>query len=139
LAPFDGVIVRGDLSQQLGSPVEVGKLLFELAPLATWRVIVQVDERDIADLADGRRGELVLTSLPRQGWPLQVRRITPVSVAEQGRNHFRVEAALDRAGTEMRPGMEGVAKVDAGRRSLLWIGTHRFTDWLRLTWWRWWL
>ncbi len=139
LAPLDGVIVRGDLSQQLGSPVELGKLLFELAPLDTWRVIVQVDERDIADLAEGQRGELVLTSLPRQSWALRIRRITPVSVPEQGRNHFRVEAALDRAVTEMRPGMEGVAKVDAGQRSLLWIWTHRFTDWLRLNWWRWWL
>ena len=139
LAPFDGVVVRGDLSQQLGSPVELGKVLFELAPLATWRVIVQVDERDIADLADGRRGELVLTSLPGSAWALRVLRITPVSVPDQGRNHFRVEAALDRAGPEMRPGMEGVAKIDAGQRSLLWIGTHRFTDWLRLTWWRWWL
>ena len=139
LAPFDGVVVRGDLSQQLGSPVELGKVLFELAPLATWRVILQVDERDIADLADGRPGELLLTSLPGSHWALRVLRITPVSVPDQGRNHFRVEAALDRAGPEMRPGMEGVAKVDAGQRSLLWIASHRFTDWLRLSWWRWWL
>jgi len=140
LAPFDGVIVRGDLSQQIGSPVEVGKLLFELAPLATWRVILQVDERDVADLADGRAGNLVLTSLPGRIWPLQVRRITPVAVADEGRNHFRVEAALqDGAAPGMRPGMEGVAKVQAGERSLLWIWTHRFTDWLRLAWWRWWL
>ena len=140
LAPFDGVIVRGDLSQQIGSPVEVGKLLFELAPLATWRVILQVDERDVADLAEGRAGDLVLTSLPGRVWPLQVRRITPVAVADEGRNHFRVEAALqDGAAPGMRPGMEGVAKVQAGERSLLWIWTHRFTDWLRLAWWRWWL
>ena len=140
VAPFDGVIVRGDLSQQIGSPVEVGKLLFELAPLATWRVIVQVDERDIGNMAEGQRGELVLTSLTGRAWPLQVRRITPVAVADEGRNHFRVEAALlDGAAPGMRPGMEGVAKVQAGERSLLWIWTHRFTDWLRLAWWRWWL
>lgn len=140
VAPFDGLIVRGDLSQQIGSPVEVGKSLFELAPLATWRVILQVDERDVAELAEGRAAELVLASLPGRTWPLQVRRITPVAVAEEGRNHFRVEATLvDGAVPGMRPGMEGVAKVQAGERSLLWIGTHRFTDWLRLAWWRWWL
>jgi putative peptide zinc metalloprotease protein len=31
--------------------------------------------------------------------------------------------------------MEGVGKVEAGERSLLWIWTHRFTDWLRLKSW----
>jgi len=143
VAPFDGVVVRGDLSQELGSPVEQGKVLFELAPLDAWRVILKVDERDIAQVKAGEPGELVLTSLPGQAYALTVRRVTPVSVAEEGRNYFRVEAALtDVAGSNsgavpMRPGMEGIAKVRAGERSLLWIWTHRFTDWLRLKTWEW--
>lgn len=140
-APFDGVVVQGDLSQQLGSPVEQGKVLFELAPLDAWRVILKVDERDIAHVHQGQAGELVLTSLPGQLFALTVRRITPVSVAEEGRNYFRVEAELQteagQAPPPMRPGMEGVGKVDAGERSLLWIWTHRFTDWLRLKSWEW--
>lgn len=141
VAPFDGVVVRGDLSQELGSPVEQGKVLFELAPLDAWRVILKVDERDIAHVRLGEPGELVLTSLPGQAFALAVKRITPVSVAEEGRNYFRVEAELadnaDQAPVPMRPGMEGVAKVNAGERSLLWIWTHRFTDWLRLKTWEW--
>ena len=141
LAPFDGVVVRGDLSQELGSPVEQGKVLFELAPLDAWRVILKVDERDIAQVKLGEPGELVLTSLPGQAYPLTVKRVTPVSVAEEGRNYFRVEAALadnaEQGPVPMRPGMEGVAKVNAGERSLLWIWTHRFTDWLRLKAWEW--
>lgn len=136
VAPFDAVVVSGDLSQQLGSPLEIGKTLFELAPLDAWRVILKVDERDIAAVAQGRAGHLVLTSLPREDWRLRVSKVTPVSVPEDGRNYFRVEAELDHASPEVRPGMEGVAKVEAGRRSLLWIGTHRFVDWLRLALWR---
>lgn len=140
-APFDAVVVQGDLSQQLGSPVEQGKVLFELAPLDAWRVILKVDERDIAHVRQDQAGELVLTSLPGQLFPLRVQRITPVSVAEEGRNYFRVEAELQteagQAPPPMRPGMEGVGKVDAGERSLLWIWTHRFTDWLRLKSWEW--
>ena len=31
--------------------------------------------------------------------------------------------------------MSGVARIDAGRRSLLWITTHRTVDFLRLWWW----
>lgn len=136
-APFDGVVVKGDLSQQLGSPVEQGKVLFELAPLDAWRVILKVDERDIADLHLGKAGELVLTSLPGRSYPLTVSKVTPVSVAEDGRNYFRIEAELPQNATGIRPGMEGIAKVEAADRSLLWIWTHRFTDWLRLTLWQW--
>lgn len=137
VAPFDGVVVRGDLSQQLGSPVETGKLLFELAPLDAWRVILKIDERDIAHLRPGQRGELVLASLPGQVQPFTVKRITSVAVAEDGRNYFRVEAELAEKSAPLRPGMEGVAKVDAGRASLLWVWTHRWLDWLRLTAWDW--
>ncbi len=137
VAPFDGVVVRGDLSQQLGSPVEVGKLLFELAPLDAWRVILKIDERDIARVQPGQRGELVLASLPGQAQAFTVKRITSVAVAEAGRNFFRVEAELAEKTAPLRPGMEGVAKVDAGRESLLWVWTHRWVDWLRFTAWAW--
>jgi multidrug resistance efflux pump len=141
VAPFDGVVVRGDLSQQLGSPVEQGKVLFELAPLEAWRVILKVDERDIADVRAGQPGELMLTSLPGQSFPFRVKKVTPVATAEEGRNYFRVEAGLVlKPGAtlpKLRPNMEGVGKVEAGDQSLLWIWTHRLTDWLRLTLWRW--
>jgi multidrug resistance efflux pump len=136
LAPFDGVVVKGDLSQLLGSPVEQGKVLFELAPLDAWRVVLKVDERDVGRVAVGAQGELVLASVPGRAWPFTVSKLTPVSVAEDGRNHFRVEAALDGAALKLSPNMEGVAKVLAGRESLLWIWTHRLTDWLRLAWWK---
>jgi hypothetical protein len=117
--------------------VEQGKVLFELAPLDAWRVILKVDERDIAHVRDGVAGELVLTSLPGQSFPLKVKKVTPVSVAEEGRNYFRVECELPKGAAKLRPGMEGVGKVEAGERSLLWIWTHRFTDWLTLKAWEW--
>jgi hypothetical protein len=41
------VVVKGDLSQSLGAAVERGNVLFELAPLDSYRVIMKVDERDI--------------------------------------------------------------------------------------------
>jgi RND family efflux transporter MFP subunit len=138
IAPFDGVVVSGDLSQEIGSPVQTGKLLFEIAPLAGYRVMMEVDDRDIARLALGQPGELVLSGMPDRSMPLTVRRITPVASQRNGRNLFAVEAALQGdppAG--LRPGMEGIAKVAVGERSLLWIWTHGFVDWLRLTLWSW--
>jgi RND family efflux transporter MFP subunit len=137
VAPFDGIVVKGDLSQSLGSPVERGELLFEVAPLDGYRIILKVDQRDIAEPAAGQQGRLALTALPGQTLPLTVQRITPVSIAEDGRNYFRVEAHLDDPVPGLRPGMEGVAKIEVGPRRLIWIWTHNLTDWLRLQTWSW--
>ena len=64
-APFDGIIVSGDLSQSLGSPVERGQVLFEVAPLDGYRIVLRVDERDIPYVALGQRGELAVTRARR--------------------------------------------------------------------------
>ena len=54
-APFDGIVISGDLSQQIGAPVETGKKLFEIAPLQSYRIILQVDEqRKSATCGSGR-------------------------------------------------------------------------------------
>lgn len=138
VAPFDGIVVKGDLSQSLGAPVERGNVLFELAPLDSYRIIMKVDERDITELKLGQRGELALTSMPHDAVPLVVEKITPVSVVEEGRNYFRVEAAAQGGIEKLRPGMEGVAKVDVERRKLIWIWTHKIVHWLRMWLWTWW-
>lgn len=134
-APFDGVVVSGDLTQKLGAPVQRGDVLFEIAPLEDYRVVLKVDERDIRDVAVGQKGELVLQSMPSQKQPITVARVTPVSTPEDGRNYFRVEAKLDRGIERLRPGMEGVGKVSVGDRKLIWIWTRYLLDWVRLQVW----
>lgn len=137
-APFDGVIVRGDLRQMLGSPVEKGQVLIEIAPLDGYRVVLEVDERDIAEVSTGQRGKLALSALPGDPLAFTVERVTPVAIASEGHNRFRVEANLDRPSDALRPGLEGVAKIETSRRARGWIWTHDALDWLRLATWSWW-
>ena len=138
-APFDAVVVAGDLSQSLGVPVERGDVLFELAPLDDYRVVLMVDERDISQLEPGQTGRLALTGLPGETLPISVQRITPVASAEEGRNFFRVEAEIEGAAPGiLRPGMEGAGKVDIDERRLIWIWTHKIGYWLRMFFWSWW-
>jgi RND family efflux transporter MFP subunit len=137
LSPFDGVVITGDLTQSLGAPVKKGETLMTVAPEHDFRVILEVDERDIADITLNKAGSLALSALPGDTLPLEVRRITPVATTSQGRNYFEVEAQLKAKGDQLRPGLLGVGKVEAGSRSLLWIWTHRISDWLRLTLWSW--
>lgn len=136
-APFDGVIISGDLSQLIGSPVELGKQLFEIAPLESYRVILQIDETEMRHVQHGQQGQLMISGIVGEPIPLVVSKITPMATAKDGRNFFRVEASLDKVPAHLRPGMEGVGKVSVGDRRLWWILTHTFTDWLRLAMWNW--
>lgn len=132
-SPFDGIVVSGDLRQLLGTPVEQGKVLFQIAPLHDYRVILQVDERDVAHVKTGQKGELALEGLLSQDLAFEVQAITPVSSPQDGRNFFRVEANLENPSYRLRPGMEGVGKISIDQRRLIWIWTHSFVDWVR-TW-----
>lgn len=137
LAPFDGIVVTGDLSQQLGAPIEKGKVLFEIAPLDRYRLVIEVDERDIADVTVGQQGSLMLSAFPSELIDVTVEKITPVSTAKEGRNFFRVEARFNRPHDRLRPGMEGAGKIEIDRRPLIWIWTHQIMDWVRLAVWSW--
>ncbi len=136
-APFDGVVVAGDLSQELGASVEVGKRLYEVAPLDSYRVILQVDERDLTFVDLGQKGTIVMTGMAGDPMAFKVNAITPVATADEGGNFFRVEAKLEGELPRLRPGMEGIGKIETERRSLWWILTHELTDWMRLTFWQW--
>jgi multidrug resistance efflux pump len=135
--PLAGMVVEGDLSQSIGSPVRRGQALFRIAPLDRYRVILQVHERDLAHVEIGQRGELILNAFPLEVYELEVTSITPVSSAFEGENRFRVEAELRGQTQRLRPGLEGLAKISAGRRARVWIWTHEAVDWLRVKLWRW--
>ena len=138
LAPFDGLITNGDLSQSVGMPVQRAQVLFEIAPLDSYRVIVRVPDSEIERVAPGGTGTLVLSALPDRHFALHVVRVTPIAEQADGVNTFRVEARLDATSPQLRPNMEGVAKLDAGRHLLIWAWTHHLIDAIRLGLWSWW-
>jgi biotin carboxyl carrier protein len=97
-APFDGVVIKGDLSQNLGAPVQRGEVLLTIAPSDSFRIIVEVEETDIAAIKPGQRGQLVLAAMPERRLDVIVQRVVPVATAADARNYFEVEASLDRRG-----------------------------------------
>lgn len=137
LAPIDGLIVSGDLSQKLGAPVQLGEVLFEIAPPDEYRVDIFVDERDLPFVELGQTGRLALAGQPTEGLAFDVTRITPIAEAREGANTFRVEGLLNASPAGLRPGMEGAAKIDAGRALRVWVWSRRLIDWTRRTLWTW--
>ena len=135
-APFSGVVVSGDLSQSIGAPVEKGEQLFEIASLGDYRVALSIDDHDVSKIRIGQTGSLRLVGLPYDPLPITITRIIPVASAQDGGNYFRVEASISKMDkNRLRPGMQGIAKVEVSRESVLWVWSHTVIERLRL--WLW--
>jgi len=138
-APLSGVIISGDLSQSLGAPVERGQVLFEITPLDEYRAVFSIDEADIANIAVGQQGSIALAAMPGKRIPLEVDKVVSVYKTDGEGTEFRVEAHITESSVipKLRPGMQGIGKIEIGPRSYLWIWTHHFTNWLQLRFWSW--
>jgi len=137
VAPFDALVIQGDLGQATGTPVRQGDTLMTLATTGRQRVIVEVDEVDIARVAPGQVGRLALSSLPWDRQDLIVERIVPLAKAVDGRNIFEVEARLTEARSDIRPGLLGRADLVVGRSPPLWSWAGHALDRMRVAWWAW--
>ena len=134
---MDGVVLEGDLKERLDAPVKQGDPLFRVGQLSGFYADVQLDERDAHEVAAGAAGEVAFLSRPDRSLPVTVELVLPAALEKEGVGVFAARARFAvPEDPEWRPGMSGIAKLHAGRRSLLWILTHRTIDFLRLKlWW----
>jgi len=137
LAPFDGIVVEGDLRERLSAPVQSGEPLLKMVQLSNLSGQLQVDERDIGYLKEGLIGEVVFASRPGERFQVVVDKLEPVAEVRQEGNVFLLRVKITDAPQDWwRPGMSGVCKLTIGPRSVLWVLTHRTIETLRL--WLWW-
>ncbi|MCH8500208.1 MAG: HlyD family efflux transporter periplasmic adaptor subunit [Marinobacter sp.] len=137
-SPFDGVVVEGERQQLLGLPVSKGQQLYRVARIEGMYLQVEIRQEDIHHIVTGDRGEFVFLSQPDRKLPFTVTGIIPMAqVRDASGAMFQLRAELDQPAEDWwRPGMSGVAKVDKGRRQVLWVIGHRLMNRLRL--WLWW-
>jgi multidrug resistance efflux pump len=136
-APFGGVVIQGDKEELLGSPVSKGDLLFKVAKPTDMYLKFKVQESEIDELQVAQKGEFALLSSPEDKYAFEIEKIIPMaSVDSSEGNIFVVKAKIvDGQLGWWRPGMSGVAKVDVGERNILWILTHKLSDFLRIYFW----
>lgn len=136
-APFDGIVVEGDLKEMLGAPVRKGDVLFRVADIDEMYVELDLPERDIHEVSMDNSGEIAFVSRPESSFPIRIVEIDPAAVTKEAGNVFVLKGELEgEVQPWWRPGMSGVAKVDVGSRNVLWILTHRTIDFFRLLlWW----
>lgn len=135
-APFDGVLIAGDLTQSLGAPVKRGQELMTVAPDKSFRIVAEVDEQDIGLLRAGQRAQVMFAALVAQPLDMTVTRVAPVATALDGRNVFEVDGHVAGADQSLRHGLRGVVRIDIedSRYGLVWW--QRVGQWLQRVSWR---
>jgi hypothetical protein len=136
-APVNGVIFNGDLKEKIGAPVRVGDELFEVGEREKLRADLTVPEDQIAEVAVNQHGELAASTYPGQHIRFTVERIKPTADISEQHNVYKVRVVFDNADLKpwMKPGIEGIAKVNVGRARYVWLWTHRLVNWVRMKLW----
>jgi multidrug resistance efflux pump len=137
-SPIDGVVLSGDLERTVGErgTVELGQILFEIAPLGAFRADLYIPEDQIADVQVGQEGELAFAADPGRRVPFRVLQIHPIADVVEQKNVFKVRLELLETLDTMRPGMKGVGRIYIGRKPYGALWTRRLVNWLRMrVWW----
>lgn len=135
-SPIDGLVVEGDLPQQLGAPLRRGELGFRVAGRQGIYVDILVHESDISLIHPGSTGEVALVGQPAIATAIRVSHIVPMASLQGGENAVVVRGQVDSAEEWWRPGMTGMARLDAGQRPVWWLATRRLVDFARMQlWW----
>ncbi|MCK4625166.1 MAG: efflux RND transporter periplasmic adaptor subunit [Phycisphaerae bacterium] len=135
VSPMTGTVISGDLKRQIGAPVKTGNVLFEVAPLKLLRAELSVPEDEIAEVGEGQYGELSAAAYPDRRVQFIVEHINPVAEVVNQQNIFRVRVRLLETKPWMRPGMEGIAKIDIDQRRYAWLWSRKIINWARMKLW----
>lgn len=134
-APIDGVVIEGDPRHSLGAVIEQGAPLYKIAPLDAWKLELAAPQYAAPDLEPGLAGRFVPNAHPERASAITLARIRPQTEQRDARTVLALEANLNDDQLQLQPGMEGMAKLELGRRPVWWIVLHRARDYLKLNFW----
>ncbi len=134
-APVAGIVVGPELSDAQGRLVAAGHPLLTIAEEGTLAIEIRLPEGRVADLQPGAPLRFASHARPESPAHSAILRIDPAASERQGKQVFIAEAPLPGDSEFLRPGMEGVAIIDAGERPNWWRATHGLIDAARLRFW----
>lgn len=128
-SPIAGVVLTGSLERAEASSVKTGDVLFEVG--STDRLLIQI-EIPAEDVPQVEVGQSVTIWIEGRSQPItaSLQRIRPQSEIRNAKNVFIGELILDDS-LELRPGMQGAARIDGKVHSLGWNLFHKPVEFVR--------
>ncbi len=133
VSPMDGVIVSGDLRKYIGSPLERGQTLVEVASMDKMAIEFEIPEHEISFITKGMEVRVHLDALGGGAIETIMDEIYPAAEIRDDRNVFIGRVEVDNASQNLRPGMQGDATAYGPLRPWIWSRTRGGFE--RLIWW----
>ena len=124
-SPVDGVVIAGELKRAQGMPLEIGRSLFEVAPLNSLIAEVAIPEDDIRYVEPGMKTKMRINSLPFESWHGTIETVHPAAEILNDDNVFVAKVNLANDSGKLKPGMRGHAKVSTIWRPIAWNYLHK--------------
>jgi len=120
-----GIVVSGDLEKVEGAPLEMGQTLFEIAPLDEMVAEIGIPESEIQYVKPGMSVAIKLNAFPFETWTGTIKQIDPRTEIIQDETVFIAQVRLPNTSNQLRPGMQGSAKIKTKSASLGWNLFHQ--------------
>lgn len=132
-SPIDGIVVSGDLEKHVGTPLEQGQALFEVAALDRMRVEIQIPEYDIRYVNQGNQTRIKIDAVGGPSLRMPLDQLFPESEVRDDQNVFIGQVDLENQDASVRPGMKGEAIIYGPQRPWIWSWLRGSFE--RVLWW----
>lgn len=124
VSPVDGIVLSGSVDKRENYPVQLGDTLYEIAPLETLKVELSIPSDEVMHVAEGQNVRLRFDGFGTTRHAATIHRVRPSSTLRDDQNVFIAEVVMENDDFEIRPGMNGNAKVYGRWRTLGWSLFH---------------
>ncbi len=133
ISPIDGVVVSGDLERFVGSPLERGQTLIEVAPMDKLIIEVEIPEYEIGYVSKGAETRIKIDAIGGKSIRLPLEEVYPSAELRDDRNVFIGRIKIDNADQKLKPGMRGDATTYGPLRPWVWSWVRGGIE--RTLWW----
>ena len=103
----------------------MGKTLFEVGPLEQMLAEVSIPESEIPYIKVGQTVAIKLNAFPFKNWEGTIERVHPSTEIVNDKAVFVAQVKLQNESAQLRPGMQGGAKISTAARPIGWNLFHR--------------
>ncbi|EMI15638.1 GAF domain-containing protein [Rhodopirellula maiorica SM1] len=133
VSPIDGVIISGDLSQYIGSPLELGQTMFEISPMDQMAIEIEIPAHEIDFVSAHSPTRIRFGSIGGRSIQQELDDLYPSSVIRDDKNVFIGRVEVENTNGKLRPGMQGDATTYGPLRPWIWSWIRGGFE--RVLWW----
>ena len=137
-APSDGYVLAEDLRPRVGEIVPLGEPLLQFASTDDWSVELHIPEYSAAWLKEEMPGEFAVNARPEEQLTFQIDQMDVMAGVVNGQNTFVARGHMNGTTSPwLRSGMQGSARINAGRQPAWWVWLHHVIDRIQMQVWKW--